>query len=211
MRSVCARISGLDTRTKSRLSGFHNGHWRISMPNPGKPIAFNGEVMTASAWARKFGINPITLRARLNRYGMDIERALSSEKLYPKPESGWYPIAHEGGRDYEHRRIAEAALGKALPPKAEVHHVDENRLNNDPGNLVICPDHAYHALLHLRTRALRESGNANNRRCVYCKKWDSLEMLTITKQNGAHHPKCHADYHAALRRKKSQSTNRTEP
>lgn len=173
------------------------------MPNPGKLITYNGETMIVSDWARKFGIKPVTLRARLNRYGMNIERALSGARLYPKPESGWYPITHDDGAIYEHRRIAEAALGKKLPPKAEVHHVDENRLNNDPSNLVICPDHAYHALLHLRARALRESGDANKRSCVYCKQWDSLGMLTITKRNSAHHPKCHADYHAALRRKKA--------
>lgn len=54
----------------------------------------------------------------------------------------------------EHTFIAEQALGKRLPPGALVHHVDGDELNNDPANLVICPDRGYHNLLHKRTREL---------------------------------------------------------
>jgi hypothetical protein len=64
------------------------------------------------------------------------------------------------GRRRLHRLRAEAALGHPLPPKAQVHHPD-----NDPWNanarLVICPDYAYHALLHQRERVLRAGGNPN--------------------------------------------------
>jgi len=55
----------------------------------------------------------------------------------------------------EHILIAEKALGKPLPPKARVHHVDCNERNNEKRNLVICENHSYHQLLHLRTEALR--------------------------------------------------------
>lgn len=55
----------------------------------------------------------------------------------------------------EHLLVAERALGRLLRGSEEVHHVDRNRANNDPGNLVICPDRAYHMLLHRRERALR--------------------------------------------------------
>lgn len=45
----------------------------------------------------------------------------------------------------EHILIVEGALGHALPPAAEVHHVDGVKGNNANGNLVACQDHAYHA------------------------------------------------------------------
>lgn len=50
------------------------------------------------------------------------------------------------------RYLAELALGKNLPKGACVHHVDGNPLNNESSNLVICPSHAYHMLLHKRLR-----------------------------------------------------------
>jgi len=59
----------------------------------------------------------------------------------------------------EHVVIAERALGRPLPKGAEVHHVDEDPANNLPSNLVICQDHAYHMLIHYRTRVRRAGGN----------------------------------------------------
>lgn len=171
------------------------------MPNPGIPITFNGETLTIAGWARKLGVKRVTLEARIRRYQMPLERALTPDSLSLQPSGDWYKTTN-GRRD--HVAIAESALGKPLPEKAEVHHVDENKMNNDPSNLVICPDHGYHRLLHYRARALDESGDANNLRCVYCKQWDSPSAMTKRgkSQVQSHHPKCHADYHAALRKKK---------
>lgn len=73
---------------------------------------------------------------------------------------------------YAHIAIAEAALGKSLRSSAPVHHVDGNKLNNDPSNLVICNDVKYHNLLHYRQRALDATGDANAVYCRYCKTWE---------------------------------------
>src|SRR6185369_16668396 len=81
----------------------------------------------------------------------------------------------------QHVLIAETALGKPLPFGAEVHHVNENKLDNRNENLVICQDTEYHSLLHVRKRALIHSGSANNRKCSYCKLWDSIENLSCRK------------------------------
>jgi len=69
-----------------------------------------------------------------------------------------------------HVRMAESALGKPLPDGAQVHHVDGVMSNSVRGNLVICQDHAYHRLLHVRTRVIQAGGNPNTQRiCSRCK------------------------------------------
>ena len=81
-----------------------------------------------------------------------------------------------------HVNVAEQVLGRRLPKGAVVHHVDMNGRNNAKTNLVICPSQAYHMLLHLRQRAFDESGNANWRKCPYCKKWDDPKNMFSYKK-----------------------------
>lgn len=86
----------------------------------------------------------------------------------------------------EHVAVAEKAIGKRLPAGARVHHVDGNRLNNEPSNLVICPDDAYHALLHRRQEAMDAAGNPNYRKCQFCKEWDDPANLKVVSLGGYH-------------------------
>jgi HNH endonuclease len=71
---------------------------------------------------------------------------------------GYIYIQKDGKKKMEHVSIAEKALGKPLPKGAEVHHVDGNKANNNPTNLVICPNRAYHMLLHKRMRDRSKNG-----------------------------------------------------
>jgi hypothetical protein len=84
----------------------------------------------------------------------------------------------DGRRVKEHIFIAERAIGHPLPRRAEVHHINKDRADNRPGNLVVCPNHAYHALLHVRADAYDACGNANWRKCRYCKVYESIDRLT---------------------------------
>src|SRR5579862_7979123 len=74
-----------------------------------------------------------------------------------------------GGR-YAHVMVAERALGRRLPAGAVVHHVDGNPANNAAKNLVICPNQAYHLLLHARQRIVDAGGSpAQQKICKTCK------------------------------------------
>ncbi len=51
------------------------------------------------------------------------------------------------GRIFEHRAVAEKALGRPLTSNEAVHHIDGNKLNNQNTNLLICSA-SYHQWLH---------------------------------------------------------------
>lgn len=61
-------------------------------------------------------------------------------------------LSIDGRRTYEHILVAERALGKKLPKGAVVHHINLDTHDNRGSNLVICPNEAYHRLLHRRMR-----------------------------------------------------------
>lgn len=97
-----------------------------------------------------------------------------------------------------HKVIAEKAIGHTLPKGAEVHHIDNDGHNNANTNLVVCPDHAYHALLHLRTQALDACGNPDWRRCSYCRKYDDIKNMSLHIPKDQTSPRaCHAVCRAA--------------
>lgn len=92
--------------------------------------------------------------------------------------------------------MAENALGKFLPPKAQVHHHTRSQL-------VICEDSGYHKLLHARQRALEACGHADWRKCTVCKRYDSIKNLGGVHRRGPYHHKCKNDYQKELRRKRT--------
>ncbi len=121
-------------------------------------------------------------------------------------------IIHNSRRIVEHVVIAERALGHALPPKAVVHHADGNPRNNVNANLVICPDQAYHLLLHTRMEALSACGNANWLKCEYCKQYDDPENMRLYKQKRGANPKArHRACHAAAELKRYRASPNRAP
>ncbi len=96
----------------------------------------------------------------------------------------YFTININGVVKRQHVHIAETALGKPLPPNAEVHHVNGNGKDNTNSNLVVCPSRAYHMMIHLRQRALKQSGHADWRSCEHCKKWDATENMSSYSKRG---------------------------
>ena len=119
---------------------------------------------------------------------------------------GYHVINIRGDVKCMHEVIVEKALGRPLKRPEQVHHVDEDKINNSPGNLVVCPDQKYHYLLHLRARAFRESGHYDWRRCSFCKTWDDPAQMWF-RANGAKsgsyaHRSCFNAYRRRYNRRK---------
>ena len=72
-------------------------------------------------------------------------------------KSGHVMVKVDGKLTYEHRVLAEKALGKPLPNGSIVHHMGEPDDNYGFGKLVICPDQDYHLLLHRRMDAYNQN------------------------------------------------------
>lgn len=92
-------------------------------------------------------------------------------------ENVWYRKAESYGRKVgEHVAVVERSIGKPLPKGAVVHHIDGDKHNNAPANLVVCQDRAYHNLIHRRERALLATGNPDALCCQVCggyeNQWD---------------------------------------
>src|SRR5215471_8447008 len=68
-----------------------------------------------------------------------------------------------GLRRRAYRVRAENAIGRTLKATEEIHHHSEQ-------HIVICEDHAYHGLLHSRTRVVRAGGNPDHQAiCGRCR------------------------------------------
>lgn len=59
-----------------------------------------------------------------------------------------HPLADVRGYAYEHRLVASKMIGRWVLPAEQVHHKDENKQNNIPGNLEVTASIAEHRVLH---------------------------------------------------------------
>jgi len=130
-------------------------------------------------------------------------------KGYPHVKMPDHPNADRFGWVHEHVVVAARALGRGIPPGAEVHHIDGDKYNNAPSNLVLCESHEYHWLLHTRQRALDACGHADWLPCQYCKGYVDPQHLSAVRRTDParqsqaagprYHRSCAREYQAARR------------
>ena len=87
-----------------------------------------------------------------------------------------HPRADSSGYVYEHILVAERILGRHLTEEEVVHHIDKNRTNNDPTNLMIFATDSEHHAFHKGSQAWTNdvvwhaSKKTTYKKCLYCGK-----------------------------------------
>jgi hypothetical protein len=102
-----------------------------------------------------------------------------------------HPLADVRGYAYEHRLVAERAIGRPLLDGELVHHKDENKQNNDPSNLEVVQGNAEHFVRHRRSGvALRLPGEPNP--VIQCSCGCGTSFL---RYNGSGRPRAYVSGH----------------
>lgn len=86
----------------------------------------------------------------LNSQGRTEKIERKSQRHWINYQTGYMMVKAGGKLVYEHRVLAEKALGRPLPEGAVVHHTGSPSDNHGYFKLVICPSQDYHLLLHRR-------------------------------------------------------------
>lgn len=109
-------------------------------------------------------------------YNKDIDWKIDKSTGYAYFTDKYHPLATgNSGRVYLHRHNASIALGRWLRSSEQVHHMDNNKLNNDFSNLEILSAEA-HGKLHSPT-------NNISKVCPICNKTFSVQASGIHRIN----------------------------
>jgi hypothetical protein len=95
-----------------------------------------------------------------------------------------HPHANSGGYVREHRLVMEAAIGRYLDPSEVVHHVDDQRQNNQLENLVLYPANGAHLAATLKGRCPRWSQEGRRRTLEGVRRARRLEALARAATRG---------------------------
>ena len=99
--------------------------------------------------------------------------------------AGYVQIIRDGKRMLEHRAIAGRMLGRPLTKSEIVHHIDGNKLNNEPKNLAVMSQACHRALVdHLARLWVIEHQGDDDRIIQEAKDFQAIYGLRIGGNNG---------------------------
>lgn len=84
--------------------------------------------------------------AQITRKRLDI--GLRKHKHLPYIHSGYYKISRKGRLVWIHKEVAEKKIGRNLQKHEVVHHINGNKLDNNPNNLFVCSTKQQHCQVH---------------------------------------------------------------
>jgi hypothetical protein len=124
--------------------------------------------------------------------------------LIYKPE---HLRSNKNGYVFEHILVMERILNRSLLPGETTHHIDENKGNNEPGNLILFSTPGSHISYHNRLQAFKMCGYWDWLRCPICKQYDDPQNISIYNKGGyisGRHSNCFNNYRKELKLKRAQ-------
>lgn len=105
----------------------------------------------------RFCNTPVMCKHKLAASTYLVMRKIEHEKIvggYRKIRSPSHKYSQPDRNGYilEHRMVIENHIKRGLKRPEVVHHIDENKLNNDINNLMIFPNAKEHAAFHVKIR-----------------------------------------------------------
>lgn len=93
--------------------------------------------------AQKLGRQLSEVCARSRILGLSFRHAKRIDSHRGRPIATEFP-----GRKYKHIAVMESVLGRIIKDGEVVHHIDCDKTNNDPNNLLLCASLSEHATIH---------------------------------------------------------------
>jgi hypothetical protein len=126
-----------------------------------------GDGLLCREVGERLGISEDAVRRRMKAFGIPTRKDVPQRHL---PRAGRKNPCWRGGRrvdsggyvriwvgddkyEFEHKQIAEKALGRKLKKNERVHHINGKKDDNRNANLLICTN-GYHLNLHLKMKRL---------------------------------------------------------
>lgn len=141
-------------------------------------------------WNKGLTVKDGTLKN--DKYLAGIRRSRKYGKDHPNYKggsvtvNGYKEVMIKGKRYLEHRLVMEAVLGRKLLKNEEVHHIDGNKLNNDPSNLMVLSPSEH----QLKEHSLKERVGE----CEECGKEFDLPRKKTNKRFCSEKCQCHNYY-----------------
>ena len=161
--SKILRQNGIDTNRNKKLSFNKRGRRTDEEFAEFLIEEYINKKRSMTSIAKELNISWIVVSSYLDKYG--IPKRNKSEQQQGKGSSNWkggrriksngyvelymtsHPKANKRKCIYEHQYVAEQMIGRLLKDNEVVHHIDRNKSNNDPSNLVIMTKQE-HSQLH---------------------------------------------------------------